>query len=271
MSDRSPNLSRPSCISRVAGRQLLTVLLEAAGVEDTARALREGRVQVDGRQIHNTRARVNPLQQKIALDGVPIRLPFCRYLLFHKPYGVMSHFTDRLGRPTLADYIPISGVYAAGRLDRDSEGLLLLTDDGWLIHRLTDPRFGHLRTYLVQVERVPSDEALTALREGVMIEGRRTLPAEVELLEREPDLPPRPVPIRYRKHVPTAWLRMSLYEGRKRQVRRMTAAVGHPTLRLVRIGIGPLRLSGLGPGEWRECTEIELEMLRDRIRSTPER
>ncbi len=256
---------RSRCASRVAGRQLLTVLLEAAGVPNPQQALRQGRVRVNDRRVTSRRARADPLRDRITLDGRPLTIPHCRYLLFYKPYGVMSHFTDRLGRPTLADYIPVTGVYAAGRLDRDSEGLLLLTDDGWLIHRLTDPQFGHPRTYLVQVERIPSEEALERLRQGVEIEGRRTRPAEVERLAEDPDLPPRPVPIRYRKRVPTAWLRITLYEGRKRQVRRMTAAVGHPTLRLVRIAIGPLTLVGLEPGRWRELTEAEIQALRETV------
>jgi len=241
---------------------LLSVLLEAAGITDPARALREGRVRVNGRRVFGPSARADPLKDAITLDEKPLQVRFCRYLLFHKPYGVMSHFTDRQGRPTLSDYIPVVGVYAAGRLDQDSEGLLLLTDDGWLIHRLTEPRFGHPRTYLVQVERMPSEEALATLRRGVTVAGRRTRPAEVALLPGEPDLPPRPVPIRYRRSVPTAWLRVTLREGRKRQVRRMTAAVGHPTLRLVRVGIGPLRLAGLEPGRWRELTEEDLAALR---------
>ena len=172
-------------------------------------------------------------------------------LLFYKPYGVLCQFTDPQGRPTLADWISTPGVYAAGRLDWDSEGLLLLTDDGALVHRLTDPRFAHPRTYLAQVERVPDAAALAALRDGVLVAGRRTRPARVALLDGEPDLPPRPTPIRFRKNVPTAWLQLTLTEGRKRQVRRMTAAVGHPTLRLVRVAIGPYRLEQLAPGEWR--------------------
>ena len=184
-----------------------------------------------------------------------------RYIIFFKPYGVLSKFTDAEGRPTLSGFGLPPKVYPAGRLDKDSEGLLLLTDDGKLIHRLTDPRFGHPRTYLVQVERIPGPEALQALREGVVIRGRKTRPAEVELLAEEPKLPPRPVPIRYRKTVPTAWLRMVLYEGRHRQVRRMTAAVGHPTLRLVRVGIGPLTLGDLQPGQWRDLTAKEVKAL----------
>jgi len=191
-----------------------------------------------------------------------------RYVIMFKPYGVLSKFTDAAGRPTLADFGLPPGVYAAGRLDRDSEGLLLLTDDGALAHRLTDPRYRHPRTYLAQVERVPTPDALQALRDGVVIRGRRTLPAQVELLAGEPDLPPRPVPIRYRKNVPTAWLRLVLVEGRNRQVRRMTAAVSHPTLRLVRVGIGPLRLGDLQPGQWRDLTPAERKALRAGVWST---
>src|SRR5262249_21197030 len=139
----------------------------------------------------------------------------------------------------------VPGVYPVGRLDRDSEGLLLLTDDGGLAHRLTDPRYEHPRTYLVQVERVPSQDALESLRRGIVLRDGPTRPAEVVLLDEAPALPDRAVPIRFRKSVPTAWLRLVLREGRNRQVRRMTAAVGYPTLRLVRVGIGPIELSGL--------------------------
>jgi 23S rRNA pseudouridine2457 synthase len=207
--------------------------------------------------------RADPFFDRIEVDGQPLPLEnACRYLLLHKPYGVLCAFTDPEGRPTLADHVEVPGVYAAGRLDFDSEGLLLLTGDGWLIHRLGHPRYGHIRTYLVQVERVPGEEALAALRMGVEVKDRRTAPARVQLLRCEPDLPPRPVPIRYRKTVPTAWLRLILTEGKKRQVRRMTAAVGHPTLRLVRVGIGPLELGNLSPGEWRELDPLELDALR---------
>src|SRR5262249_4672264 len=153
---------------------------------------------------------------------------------------VLTQFTDASGRATLKDLVPVPGVYPVGRLDRDSEGLLLLTDDGGLAHRLTDPRFAHPRTYLVQVERVPPPEAIDALRGGVVLKDGLTRPAEVELLDTPPALPDRPVPVRFRKNVPTAWLRLTIGEGRNRQVRRMTAAVGHPTLRLVRVAIGPI-------------------------------
>jgi pseudouridine synthase len=185
-----------------------------------------------------------------------------RVIRFWKPYNVLTAFTDPEGRATLADYIHVPDVYAAGRLDYDSEGLLLLTDWKALITRLLDPKYGHPRTYLVQVERIPNEKSLQALRDGVKLNDGLTLPAHVELLESEPDLPERPVPIRFRKNVPTAWIRMTLTEGRNRQVRHMTAAVGFPTLRLVRESIGAITLSGLQPGEWRDLTANELTALR---------
>ncbi len=187
------------------------------------------------------------------------------YLLFYKPYGVLSSFTDPEGRPALGDYIHMPDVYAAGRLDQDSEGLLLLTDDGWLSHRLTHPRHHQPKTYLVQVEGIPDEAALAALRAGVLVKGERTEPAEAELLHGEPQLPPRAVPIRYRPSIPTAWLRLVLREGRKRQIRHMTAAVGYPTLRLVRTAIGPLGLGALQPGEWRELTPDEVAAVRKAV------
>ncbi len=183
--------------------------------------------------------------------------------LFNKPYGVLSQFTREAGHKGLGDFGPFpADVYAAGRLDADSEGLLLLTNDRELNHRLTDPSYGHPRTYLVQVERVPDDLALERLRHGVLVDGRKTRPADVRLLASEPDLFAREVPIRYRKSIPTAWIEMTLHEGRNRQVRKMTAAVGYPTLRLVRTRIGGLSVEGLLPGEWRELTPGELGELR---------
>jgi 23S rRNA pseudouridine2457 synthase len=184
-----------------------------------------------------------------------------RYCKLFKPYDVLTQFTDEAGRATLKDFVPVPGVYPVGRLDRDSEGLLLLTDDGPLAHRLTDPRFEHPRTYLVQVERVPSPGAIATLRRGLDLKDGPTRPAEVTLLDEPPALPDRPVPIRFRKNVPTAWLRLTLREGRNRQVRRMTAAVGHPTLRLVRVAIGPIALGDLAPGQWRDLTPVELAAL----------
>ncbi|HTO95124.1 MAG TPA: pseudouridine synthase [Bacteroidota bacterium] len=185
-----------------------------------------------------------------------------RVILFYKPYGVLSQFTREGNWETLAAFGPFpKTVYPAGRLDAESEGLLLLTDDNRIKQKVTDPKYGHPRTYVAQVERVPDDEALERLKQGVMIEGKRTLPARVTLLEAAPDFPPRPVPIRYRKNVPTAWLELTITEGRNRQVRKMTASVGHPTLRLVRTGIGNLRLAGLAPGRWRDAMPGEVEEL----------
>jgi len=184
-----------------------------------------------------------------------------RYLLLNKPYRVLCQFQDAQGRPTLKDYVPVPGVYAAGRLDYDSEGLVLLTDDGRLQHRLTDPRYGHPRTYWVQVEGCPTPEALAILRQGVQIQNYITRPAVVSVLPQEPNLPPRNPPIRFRRHIPTTWLSLTLREGRNRQVRRMTAMVGYPTLRLVRVGIGELHLQDLAPGCWRELNDQERQSL----------
>ncbi|MCF2971456.1 pseudouridine synthase [Synechococcus sp. Nb3U1] len=194
-----------------------------------------------------------------------------RYLKFYKPYGVLTQFTDSLlgspedaqsGRLTLKAFIAVPKVYPVGRLDRDSEGLLLLTDDGILNARLINPKFGHERTYWVQVEGIPTPQALEQLRQGVMIQGRKTRPAQARILSTEPDLPPRDPPIRFRRAIPTTWLELTLREGRNRQVRRMTAAVGIPTLRLVRVELGPLSLQGLTPGEWQDLSETELAQLR---------
>ena len=184
-----------------------------------------------------------------------------RTLIFCKPYRVMTSFTDPEGRPTVGDYVNVPDVYAAGRLDYDSEGLLLLTSDGKLAHRITHPRHKLKKVYLAQVENIPSAEALSQLRHGVVIKGWRTCPANIQLLAQEPQLFPRSVPIRYRQEIPTAWLKITLQEGRKRQVRRMTAAVGYPTLRLIRIAIGPISLGNLQPGQWRDLTPDEQKAL----------
>jgi len=176
-------------------------------------------------------------------------------IAFNKPYGVLSQFTDRSDppRPTLAGFGLPPDVYAAGRLDHDSEGLLLLTDDGALAHRLTDPRHKESKTYLVQVEGEPDEAQLGALRTGVLLKDGISLPARAARIDEPAWLWPRDPPVRFRKTVPDAWLRISIDEGRNRQVRRMTAAVGLPTLRLVRESIGPHRLDGLMPGAWRRC------------------
>ena len=174
-------------------------------------------------------------------------------LAFNKPYGVLCQFTDRSVPPrrTLAEFGLPPGVYPAGRLDFDSEGLLLLTDDGALAHRLTDPRHKQWKTYLVQVEGAPDATQLQALREGVALNDGATLPARARLLDAPPTLWSRDPPVRFRKSVPDAWIELSIREGRNRQVRRMTAAVGLPTLRLVRIAVAAHAIEALAPGEWR--------------------
>lgn len=177
-----------------------------------------------------------------------------RLILFNKPYGVLSQFTDGTtgaARPTLSDFIDLPGVYPAGRLDLDSEGLLLLCDDGRLQARIADPRFKMPKSYLVQVEGDPEEPNLDPLRRGVRLKDGLTLPAEVERIA-DPALWPRDPPVRFRKSVPDCWLKLTIREGRNRQVRRMTAATGHPTLRLVRWSIGEWTIEGLQPGEWRE-------------------
>lgn len=198
-------------------------------------------------------------------------MPNAQYILFYKPYGVLCQFTDNTNqenpRQTLKDYISIPSVYPVGRLDYDSEGLLLLTNNGLLQHRFSHPKFSHPKTYWVQVEHIPDEEALNKLRKGIIIQDYRTRSAKVKKLLEEPTLAPRNPPIRYRKNVPTCWLEITITEGKNRQIRRMTAAVGFPTLRLVRVGIGigkgglQLSLHGLAVGEWRELIENERKIL----------
>ncbi|WP_034935905.1 pseudouridine synthase [Gloeocapsa sp. PCC 73106] len=191
-----------------------------------------------------------------------------QYLLFYKPYGVLCQFTNpgiEAQRPTLKDYINIPDVYSVGRLDLDSEGLLLLTNNGAVKHRLGHRQFAHQRSYWVQVEGIPTAAALQQLTQGVLINRELTRPALVKLLTTAPPLPPRYPPIRDRRNIPTSWLELILTEGRNRQVRRMTAAVGYPTLRLVRfsinIGAMQLTLTGLDPGQWRYLTPQEQQAI----------
>ncbi len=188
-----------------------------------------------------------------------------RLILFNKPYGVLSQFTDATGRPTLASYLPVSGVYVAGRLDRDSEGLLALTDDGALQAHVSHPRYKEPKTYWAQVEGEPTEAMLDRVRRGIELSDGFTRPAVVQRIPEPAGLWPRDPPIRYRAAIPTTWLEITLGEGRNRQVRRMTAAIGHPTLRLVRWRIGDWTLDGLEPGQWREVSASAASSRRARL------
>jgi 23S rRNA pseudouridine2457 synthase len=174
-----------------------------------------------------------------------------RIILFNKPYGVLSQFTDEDGHPGLKSYLDIPGIYAAGRLDSDSEGLLILTDDGALQHRLADPRHKLPKTYWAQVEGAPGEADLEPLRKAMDLGDFVTQPAQARLIETPENLWPRDPPVRFRKSIPTTWIELVLKEGKNRQVRRMTAKAGFPTLRLLRVAIGNYRLEGLLPGQWR--------------------
>lgn len=181
-----------------------------------------------------------------------------RLLLLNKPFGVLTQFTSKDGRPTLRDYVSAPRMYPAGRLDHDSEGLVLLTNFGPLQARLTQPRSKVAKTYFAQVEGIASEAALEQLRRGVKLSDGLTLPARAESIDEPTWLWPRDPPIRYRKHIPTSWIALTIHEGRNRQVRRMTAVVGHPTLRLIRWSVGPWTLEGLQPGEAREVPHDEI-------------
>jgi 23S rRNA pseudouridine2457 synthase len=178
-----------------------------------------------------------------------------RVILLNKPYGVMTQFSPVAGRQTLKDYVEVPGVYAAGRLDADSEGLVVLTDDGRLQARISDPKHKQAKTYWAQVDGIPDAAALEMLQGGIHLDDFFTRPCKVRLIPEPADLWPREPPIRFRKEIPTSWLEIVLSEGKNRQVRRMTAKVGHPTLRLIRWAVGPWTLAGLLPGQWRESAD----------------
>jgi 23S rRNA pseudouridine2605 synthase len=238
-------------------RQRLQKVLAAAGCGSRRACeeiIRQGRVQVNGQVVTELGTKVDPHRDEIRVDGTPISGPAEKvHLILNKPPGCISTAHDPWGRPTVLDLIPHRGrLYPVGRLDAESEGLLLLTNDGQLTHRLTHPRYEHEKEYLVLVKGRPQDAVLAQLRRGVDLEEGRTAPARVSRVSPKEGLDTPPG---------TTWLRMVLHEGRKRQIRRMCAAVGHPVQRLIRVRLGPLRLGTLKPGQWRPLTKRELEVL----------
>jgi 23S rRNA pseudouridine2605 synthase len=242
------------------GVRLQKVLAQAgvASRRASEQLIREGRVQVNGQVVTTMGVQVDPERDVIVVDHRRIRVPQAkRYIMLHKPPGYVSVIHDDRGRPALGDLVPAAeGLHAVGRLDLNSEGLMLLTDDGELTLRLTHPRYEHSKEYLVLVYGVPREKVLRELREGIELEDGPTAPAQVELLRESPwGRAPRG----------QAWLRIVIHEGRKRQIRRMCAAVHHPAQRLVRVRIGPIELGDLAPGAWRPLTRAELQRLRTEV------
>lgn len=257
----------------MAEKVRLQKVIAAAGIASRRKAealILAGRVRVNGQVVQELGVRVDPEKDVVEVDGEPVHVPALRhYLVVHKPRGVLSTTEDPFHRPTVRDLVPLEGhLFPVGRLDADSEGLMLLTDDGRLTERLTHPRYGHKKEYLALVIGVPNSKALRALERGIVLAEGRTGPAEVTVLGRR--LPQELVDARVpalRKESPKGfcWLRVVVTEGKKHQVRRMLKAVGHPVLRLVRVGLGSLRLGTLGPGEWRELTAKEQRRLLESV------
>ncbi|HIQ04361.1 MAG TPA: rRNA pseudouridine synthase [Anaerolineae bacterium] len=261
-------------------QERLQKLLAHAGVASRRaceKLILQGRVRVNGETVTRLGTKVDPERDQVEVDGEPVRIapvPKWRYIILHKPRGYLSEMEGVRGQRALRDLVDVpERVYSVGRLDQNSEGLVLLTNDGALAHRLTHPRYEHEKEYLVLVEGRPSSVAIHRLRRGVELPDGRTAPAQVALLPSWPGELPRawfnpalggdgPLPN-------GSWLRITLREGRKRQIRHMTAAVGHPTLRLIRVRIGPLRLGMLRPGAWRDLTPNELRRLRGALRGDP--
>ncbi len=251
----------------------LQKVIAAAGIASRRKAeelIQAGRVRVNGRVVRELGTKVDPETDVVEVDGEVIQLPKAHeYIILHKPRGVLSTTSDPLHRPTVVDLIQSSRrLFPVGRLDADSEGLLLLTDDGKLAERLTHPRYGHAKEYLALVIGVPTSKELRALARGIVLEEGRTQPAEVTVLGRKTpqELLEARVPA-LRKESPKgfSWLRVVVKEGKKHQVRRMLKAVGHPVIRLIRVGFGPLRLGRLGPGEWRALTPKEQRRLLESV------
>jgi len=255
-------MKKPSKGKSVSTERLQKVMASAGVGSRRAceELIRQGRVKVDG-ELATLGCKVDPRRQRIFVDGRLLRTAEkIVHVALHKPPGILSVMRDDRGRPALQSLVDLpTRLYPVGRLDAESEGLVLLTNDGPLAHRLTHPRFGHRKSYLVHVQGHPAAQALDRLRKGVIIEGRRTRPAEVRRLDSPPaEFGPDPTT----RGQPTAWLYINLGEGRKRQIRHMGDEVGHPVLRLIRVAIGPLRLGGLESGQWRRLTIAEVKQLR---------